>query len=242
MQRIPAHTTTQERNDMSPTRFDMYAFIHKALRAMMTDAVVALGRLDVNEAEDMAQTLARLRALLSACASHLQHEEDFIHPVIEARLPGAARLTTDDHRHHRVQIAALESAVGALEQASLGQRAMLAHALYLALAAFVADNLQHMQIEERDNNAALQAAYTDEELLAIHDRLVASIPPQEMAATLRWMLPNLSAPERAALLGGMALSLPRAAFDGVLVLARQNLNPRDWLKLMMALGPMPVAA
>ncbi|MDZ7653601.1 MAG: hemerythrin domain-containing protein [Burkholderiaceae bacterium] len=227
---------------MSPTRFDMYAFIHKALRAMMADALVALGRLDVNEEEDLAQTLARLRALLAACSSHLQHEEDFIHPAIEARRPGAARVTADDHRHHRDQIAALESAIHALEQASLGQRAALAHALYLELAAFIADNLQHMQVEERDNNAALQATYTDEELLAIHDRLVGSIPPQEMAAALRWMLPNLSAPERAKLLGGMALSLPRAAFDGVLVLARQNLNPRDWLKLMMALGPMPVAA
>ncbi len=202
---------------MSPTRFDMYALIHKALRAMMADALVALGRLDVNEDEGVAQTLDRLRALLAACASHLQHEEDFIHPAIEARMPGAACITADDHRHHREQIAALESAIHALEQAG-------------------------MQVEERDNNAALQAAYTDEELLAIHDRLVASIPPQEMAATLRWMLPNLSAPERAALLGGMALSLPRAAFDGVLVLARQNLNARDWLKLMMALGPMPVAA
>jgi hypothetical protein len=227
---------------MSPTRFDMYALIHKALRAMMADALVALGRLDVNEDEGVAQTLDRLRALLAACASHLQHEEDFIHPAIEARMPGAARITADDHRHHREQIAALESAIHALEQAGLGQRAARAHALYLALAAFIADNLLHMQVEERDNNAALQAAYTDEELLAIHDRLVASIPPQEMAATLRWMLPNLSAPERAALLGGMALSLPRAAFDGVLVLARQNLNARDWLKLMMALGPMPVAA
>jgi hypothetical protein len=227
---------------MSPTRFDMYAFIHKALRAMMGDALVALGRLDINEAEGMAQTLARLRALLAACLSHLQHEEDFIHPAIQARLPGAAGATAEDHRHHCAQIAALESAISKLEQAGLGQRAALAHALYLELTAFVADNLQHMQVEERDNNATLQAAYTDEELLAIHDRLVASIPPQEMAATLRWMLPNLSAPERAALLGGMALSMPRAAFDGVLVLARQNLNARDWLKLMMALGPMPVAA
>mgnify|MGYP001599354908 CR=1 FL=1 len=227
---------------MSPTRFDMYAFIHKALRAMMADALVALGRLDVNEAEGVAQTLARLRALLAACRSHLQHEEDFVHPAIEARRHGAARTTANDHRHHCEQIATLEGAVSTLEHAGVAQRAALAHALYLELAAFVADNLQHMQVEERDNNAALQAAYTDEELLAIHDRLVASIPPQEMAATLRWMLPNLSAPERAALLGGMALSMPRAAFDGVLVLARQNLNARDWLKLMMALGPMPVAA
>lgn len=227
---------------MSPTRFDMYAFIHKALRAQMADALVAMGRLDVNDSAEFEPTLARVRALLAACASHLQHENEFIHPALEAQAPGAAHATADDHVHHVAQLEALESALAALEAAPLAERSARAHALYLKLAAFVADNLQHMQLEERDNNAALQAAYTDEELLALHDRLVASIPPQEMAATLRWMLPNLAAPERATLLGGIALSAPREVFNGMLILARQNLAPRDWMKLMMALGPMPVAA
>jgi hypothetical protein len=227
---------------MSQPRFDMYAFIHKALRAQMADALVAVGRLDVNDVEEFAPTLAQLRTLLAACASHLQHENAFIHPALEARAPGACAATADDHAHHVAQLEALEAAIAALEAAPTARRPALAHALYLKLAAFVADNLHHMQMEERDNNAALQAAYSDAELVAIHDRLVASIPPQEMAATLRWMLPNLSAPERASLLGGLALSTPREVFNGVLILARQNLGARDWLKLMMALGPMPVAA
>lgn len=227
---------------MNPTRFDMYAFIHKALRAQMADALVAMGRLDVSDSSEFEPTLARVRALLDACASHLQHENEFIHPAIEERMPGAAIAAADDHVDHVAQLESLASALAALEAAPLAERHARAHALYLKLAAFVADNLQHMQLEERDNNAALQAAYTDEELLALHDRLVASIPPQEMAATLRWMLPNLAAPERASLLGGIALSAPREVFNGMLVLARQNLAPRDWMKLMMALGPMPVAA
>jgi hypothetical protein len=231
-----------ERNVVNQARFDMYAFIHKALRAMMADALVAIGRLDVDDAEESVQKLAQLRTLLAACESHLQHEEDFLHPAIEARAPGAARATADDHVHHRAQLEALEAAVIALEGARPAQRASMAHALYLQLANFVADNFLHMQVEERDNNAALQACYTDVELLAIHDRIIQAIPPQEMAATLRWMVPNLSAPERAALLGGLALAMPREAFDGVLTLTRQNLSARDWFKLMMALGPMPIAA
>lgn len=227
---------------MQSPRFDMYAFIHKALRAMMAEALVAAGRLDVNDGVQSAQTLAQVRQLLAACASHLQHENEFVHPAIEARVPGGSRFTAEDHAHHAAQVAALEAAVQALEDAPAADRTALAHALYLQLADFIADNLQHMRVEERDNNALLQAAYTDAELLAIHDRLVASIPPQEMTATLRWMLPNLSAPERAGLLGSMALAMPREAFDGVLVLARQNISSRDWLKLVMALGPMPMAA
>jgi len=227
---------------MTTTRFDLYALIHKALRAMMADALTALGRADVNDAEEFARALSQVRALLAACASHVEHEDDFVHPALEARRPGAAAATAHDHLHHRAQIDALAAAVAAVEATPSAERGAGAHALYLQLADFIADNLRHMAAEERDNNAALQAAYSDAELIAIHDRLVGSIPPQQMAATLRWMLPNITAAERAAMLGGMALAVPRDAFNGVLVLARQNLNARDWFKLMMALGPMPVAA
>lgn len=227
---------------MTSPRFDMYAFIHKALRAMMADTLVAIGRMDVHDAEETAARLAQLRALLAACESHLAHEDTFIHPAIEARAPGASAVTADDHAHHRAALAALAQAARAVEDAAPPARAAAAHALYLALAQFVADNYLHMQVEERDNNAALHAAYDDTELLAIHDQLVASIPPQELAATLRWMVPNLSAGERAGLVGALALSMPKDAFGGVLTLVRQNLSGRDWFKLMTALGPMPIAA
>jgi hypothetical protein len=227
---------------MSTPRFDMYALIHKALRAMMADTLVAVGRVDVNDAEETSGRMAQLRALLAACDSHLKHEEEFVHPAIEARRPGGSMKTADDHLHHRAQLRALHAAIEALEQAAPPARAAAARDLYLQLAGFVADNYLHMQVEERDNNAALQAAYTDEELIEIHDRLVASIDPQEMASILRWMLPSLSATERATVVGGMAQTMPKEAFSGVLTLARQNLNGRDWFKLMTALGPMPLAA
>lgn len=224
---------------MSTPRFDMYAFIHKALRAMMADSLVAVGRADPNDPEELAQMLAQVRSLLAACASHLQHEDEFVHPAIEARLPGASGATARDHAHHLAQLAALHGAADALARdASLPA----IHALYLQLSDFVATSLQHMQAEERDNNATLQAAYTDAELIAIHDRLVASIPPQELAGTLRWILPNLNAVERAGLLGSLAQTMPSEAFTGVLTLARQHLGARDWFKLMTALGPMPMAA
>jgi hypothetical protein len=227
---------------MHTARFDMYAFIHKALRAMMADTLVAVGRVDVNDAEETAGRMAQLRSLLAACDSHLKHEEEFVHPAIEARRPGGSMKTADDHLHHRAQLRALHAAIETLEQAALPARATAARDLYLQLAEFVADNYLHMQVEERDNNAALQAAYTDEELIEIHDRLVASIDAQEMASILRWMLPSLSATERAIVVGGMAQTMPKEAFSGVLTLARQNLNGRDRFKLMTALGPMPLAA
>jgi len=58
-------------------------------------------------------------------------------------------------------------------------RAALAQRLYRHLALFIGENLQHMQVEETENNAALWALYSDDELAAIHDRLLASVPPKK---------------------------------------------------------------
>ena len=74
--------------------------------------------------------------------------------------------------------------------------------LYRHLALFVAENFQHMHIEETVNNAALWACYSDAELLEIHGRLLASMPPQEHLLVARWMVPALSPVERAGMLNG----------------------------------------
>ncbi len=228
---------------MTPPRFDMYAFIHKALRAQLTDTLVAVGRMDVHDDEECRSRLAQVRTLAEALESHLAHEDAFIHPAIEARMQGASHGTAADHLHHAAQIEALRAQVAAVETAQEPlPRAGSAHQLYLMLADLVADNLRHMAVEERQNNRMLQAVYSDAELIELHDRLVASIPPQEMALTLRWLLPQLTPSERAGLLGTMSQSMPPEAFTGVLSLARQHLTGRDWFKLMTAIGPVPQAA
>ena len=45
-------------------RVDMYAFIHKALRAYMSDTLVGLGRVDTQDDLELAQACARVQQLL----------------------------------------------------------------------------------------------------------------------------------------------------------------------------------
>jgi hypothetical protein len=56
----------------------------------------------------------------------------------------------------------------------------------------VAEQFQHMEVEESRHNERLWAHYSDAELEALHGRLVAHVTPQAMAEVLRWMLPALS--------------------------------------------------
>lgn len=216
-------------------RYDMYAGIHKALRAFMGDTLALVGRCDWLDDEDTGRALGQLRELLAICEVHVHDENAFVHPAIEARRPGVSERVAGEHGQHLEEIRALGQALAAVEGSRGAARAKAGHALYLELALFVAENFVHMNHEETVHNPALWAAYTDEELAAIEAALVASIPPEAMATIAPWMLRFVSHPERVALLAGMRENAPAEAFEGMQGLAASRLAPRDWAKLAAAL-------
>ncbi|MES2936976.1 MAG: hypothetical protein V4864_04795 [Pseudomonadota bacterium] len=220
-------------------RFDMYGGIHKALRALMADTLLAVGRMDCEDNLELAQTTERVMRLLDICAGHLKHENDFIHAAIEARAPGASDRIGHEHAEHLRHIAQLGDTVAAL-RAAPADRAPLAKALYAELSLFIAENFQHMHVEETAHNAVLWARYTDAELVAIHDALVASIPPEEMMFTVRWLVPCMNPAERLGLLSDIRGKAPAPAFEAMLNVVRPHLGEGEWAKLARGLG-LPVA-
>jgi len=222
-------------------RFDMYSGIHKALRALMADTLLALGRMDTEDALALAQGTERVMQLLDACRSHLHHENSFVHAAIEARAPGASDRIAHEHGEHEQHIVQLAQLVAVLRKAPQEQRFGLAQHLYRALALFVAENFQHMHVEETAHNTVLWARYTDAELVAIHDALVASIPPQEMMVTVRWLVPFMNPMERLMLLSDIRGKAPKEAFDAMLEVVRPHLDTNEWAKLARGLGIAPMS-
>lgn len=220
-------------------RFDMYGGIHKALRALMADTLMALGRMDCEDDSELAQTTERVLQLLDFCGSHLKHENDFLHTALEARAPGASERVAHEHEEHLRSIARLGEGVAAL-RAAPAERAPLAAALYAQLALFIAENFQHMHVEETAHNAVLWARYTDAELVAIHDALIASIPPAEMMFAVRWLVPFMNPLQRLGMLSDMRAKAPAPAFQAVLETVRPHLGDHEWAKLARGLG-LPVA-
>lgn len=221
-------------------RFNLYAGIHKALRAMMADTLLALGRADPTDEAEVHDAGDRTIELMEMFERHLEHENRFIHPALRARCPGVCDAVAEEHEDHLRHTAQLRGAARALAAVPADERAGAMHALYLALALFVADNLRHMHAEETAHNGALWATYNDFELLALHDELVASIPPQEMMTVARWMLPASNAIERCLMVNDMQAKAPAPAVAAVLDLARAHLSPRDWAKLARGMNLPPV--
>lgn len=223
-------------------RFDIYAPIHKGLRACFAHTLVGVGRLDWSDSDELQSVTQDVLDLLSFCAKHLEKENRFVHPALEARRPGACAAALTDHAHHDADIAVLRELVLTLRLLPALRREAAARELYQRLSAFITENLAHMAYEEREHNRVLWETHSDDEIRAIEHAIVASLPPEEAQLSLRWMLTAMSAGERATFLADMRAHAPAAAFAGVLGMLRPLLGERDRFKLDTALGLPRVAA
>jgi hemerythrin-like domain-containing protein len=216
-----------------PARLDIYLSIHKALRAFLSDTLVRLGRLDVDDAVDREEALLQLEQALDFVVEHLRHEDVFVHPAIEARQPAGADRVGHEHVEHLAAIARLRCQAALLRGADAAAQA---HHLYLEMARLIADTYEHLHYEETTLNPLLWQLYSDEEIGAIHQRLLDSISPSDMLLTLRWAMPAGSPAERAGIVAGMRTAMPPEALMSVLAMVRTHLDPAGWTKLASAAG------
>ncbi len=208
------------RATLAASRPNLYVVIHKALRSCMTDALVRFGRMDPDDAAQRAAAIDCVRSMLDLASVHLDDENRFLHPALDARCGDAARRSAGEHLEHEREIEAIRTALNGLERSAPEARAALALDLYRKLALYVAKNFVHMYHEETQNMPALWAQYSDEELLAIEQAIVASQLQQPRAATGPANPPARSrrqprgAPGAAATATRRALRFDRAAQDG----------------------------
>jgi hypothetical protein len=217
-------------------RVDLYSGIHKALRALMSDTLLAVGRMDVEDDLELAQVTQRVLELADFCRMHLEKENKYVHTAMEARAPGASEAIAHEHEEHVRHIAHVAETVAVLRASPAAQKPAMGAVLYRELALFIAENFQHMHVEETAHNAVLWARYTDAELGAIHDDIIASIPPDVMLFAARWLVPFMNPQERAGMLADMRSKAPPQAFEAVVATVRPHLSQREWEKLAAALG------
>lgn len=223
-------------------RVDIYLGIHKGLRALMANTLLALGRVDCSDDWKFEQALDQVSRLLQMCASHLAAENKWVHPAIESKLPGATQVAANGHVEHDLQISQLYLTLETLRGSVPALREDGTHQLYKQLALFVAENFQHMNVEETHHNAILWSHYTDSEIARLQEQLVADAPPEEKMFMARWLVPFVNPMERMALVSKMRASAPPAAFHAMLEIVRPGLSDDEWAKLHWALGPLATSA
>lgn len=217
-------------------RHDCYAGIHKALRLCLGMTLTRVGSADPEDPAEVAAAARAVHEVLTLSEGHLEKEDAYMHPLLEQARPGSTARAGHDHLEHEMHIQQLRELADAAADAGAPDRAGALHRLYQSLGGFVSADLAHMQHEETVHNAILWEAYSDADLEAVEGRIIASIPPEQSLALLRWFLPAFHAQERSRMLAGMRAMAPAPVFEAALDIARTVLSQPDYAKLARALG------
>jgi hypothetical protein len=167
--------------------------------------------------------------------AHAAQETAYITPLLRTAAPQLAIDSDAEHREQELRLRDLRLALARADAAGPAARGM-GHAFVVALSRFEGELLVHMADEEERLMPALSARFDDLTLRQVHEALIESIPAAEKRQLLAWMLPALSAPEQAELLGGIRATAPPEAFAALSMLARQVLGPAEWDRLEQALA------
>jgi hypothetical protein len=211
----------------APITLDLYKDIHKGIRVELFSVTTEAGRIDPSEDVARAALADHVADVVHLLSGHAEHEDAAIQPVLEARLPDLAERVEVDHLTLESRMDDLNEMAAEAAARRVVDPSSKVHRLYLALASFTSDYLEHQDVEERVIMPALEAAVGIEDVVAIHGAILAHIPPDEMAQGLSVMLPAMNIDDRAALLGGMRAGAPAEVFDGVWNLAGSVLDPDD---------------
>lgn len=212
-------TTTNDHALPTPSRrghrvpsFDLYGNVHRALRAMMTDVMIRMGRTVPADAREVGARLDELEGICEAMTSHIAHEANFLHVALERRLAGSALRLDIEHAEHVRAMEDLRALVVRVRRADAARRPAYYRALYLRYTAFVGEALVHMSDEEARTQAMFDELFSAAELELIHAELIASIPPPELMRSLQAMIPAVDLESRVTLLLGAKAQMPPEAF------------------------------
>jgi len=213
-----------------------YRDIHKGIRAELFAVTGAAGTLDPRDRAGRADLARHVQSVADLLVSHAEHEDAVIQPVLEAQLPALAAQIATDHPHIEAQIEEIRDLADAAVDASDAEARDDVFRIYMELASFASAYLAHQDFEERDVMPALERAVGIDEVVALHQAIVGSIPPDEMMRTLPLMLTAMNIDDRAEVLGGMQAGAPPEVFAGVWNLTRSVLTPGDTRAFARRLG------
>lgn len=219
-----------------PVTFDLYRDIHKAIRTELFAVTTEAASLDPGDEYARAALADHVRDVFALLVAHAEHEDGAIQPALEQHLPDLAEQVEVDHITLEGRMEVLQELADTAASGGSGSTGFDVHRFHLAFASFTSAYLMHQDTEERVIMPALETAVGVDEVVRIHQVILASIPPGEMAKSLALMLPAMNIDGRADLLGGMRAGAPAEVFQGVWSLAGSVLDVSDFQALATRLG------
>ena len=217
-------------------RYNSFNQIHKALRVMMYDTATLISQTDFDNPQQEEVVTERLNVLLTMFDKHAYHEDTMVLPLIAEYEPAVADAFEQEHVLDHDLAQRLKGFQVALAHAiSPEAKKDLGSALSMVFVEFMVFNLQHMKKEETILNSLLWRYYSDEELIGISQKIVASIPAEEQAISAKWMMKGLSNNEIKTWLRNVERNAPNHVFRPLFTTAEKELEQQRFRQILDSL-------
>lgn len=203
---------------------DFYTVIHKAIRRSMYTVAIEIGNHDFSDVSKLKALQNKIVNVLELLSEHAQHEEKFIRPLLETKLPDSASKLTHDHASHVSELNQLKMACNNIANNEDGL------VFYRAFNQMIAGSVIHME-EEEITMKTLQTVCTEAELLAVHMNIISYFTPEKMLQCLDYMMPAMNITERTAMAKGMLMHAAEEPARVILARIESSLPANDWLAL-----------
>jgi len=210
-------------------RYNIFNQIHKGLRTMLYDTAMSLQHTVFMNTDEANQTLSKVEEAIHLFHSHAEHEDMFVLPAVEKHAASLVNEFASEHETDEQLSVSLRSLIASYNLASDSEaRTAAGYAITMAFNEFIAFNLYHMNKEEDKINKVLWKHYTDGELVAITQAIIASIPPEDMAIETDWMIKGLNNYEIINWLSAVKNDAPDFVFKSLLSQAEAVLPEQRW--------------
>lgn len=218
---------------MSPPRMNIYGFPHKGLRIALSQLSMLSGNTDYSDAESLAKLKNLSLELITLLNLHLHSEEDVVLPALETKVPGSTRQNVEEHEQLEKEIEAFDKQ---LKNITVDSAPNAGAEFYEAVYNFHSKYITHMAMEEGEINPLIWANFTDEEIMAWHGQVMATLTPDQIMMWFRYIVPALNPFERSIIMGGFKENAPVEFFGQVLKMLKEYMPENEHVKLETMLG------
>lgn len=223
-------------------RFNGFNLIHKALRAMLYDTALTLQQTYFADEKEAETALGKVEDVLFMFENHAHHEDNFIFPIVQEQEPSLVDEFEKEHVTDLKLSNNLKNLLNIYRNVNFTEEKIAAgSALTRSFIEFMVFNLDHMGKEELLLNPVMWKYYSDEQLMEFNRKLVANIPPDQMAMGSKWMMRGINYADAVSWLGGIKAGAPSFVYDSLIQLAQNEMHPALFGRVMDALQDAKVA-
>ncbi len=213
-------------------RHNLFEFPRKSFRFMWMEVVSVAGTTNPGDDASLEQLESKVDFAVDAYAHHNHDESSWFAPRLAEIDKGLAARWIDDHAGHEHVLRSLKERARAIRaEKDTASRSAKLKDFYRFVCRFLADDLDHMALEQEAIMTAFQNAYTDDQLRQLEGQFIAErIDPAYMQKLTPLFLRACNIDERTFLLSIVQKQVPSAeAFRGLLNGLVASIVPGDEL-------------